>query len=68
MNKSRLSWYKQKRLIELFVARTTARKAAKLAVVHRNTAALYFHRLRQLIYEHCDDAGLLEGETEADES
>ena len=68
MRKSRLSWYKQSRLIELFVAGTTARLAAQLVGVHRNTAAFYFHRLREIIYYHDEEAGLLEGEIEADES
>ena len=59
MRKSRLSKYKQGRLIEHFVAGTTARTAANLCGVHRNTAAYYFLRLREIIaYE-------LEGETEA---
>ena len=50
MKKSRLSQYKQQKLIELFVAGVTARTAAGLAGVHRNTAAYYFSRLRLLVY------------------
>ena len=57
MRKSRLSQHKQNKLIELFVAGVTARTAAELVNVNKNTAAFYFHRLR-----------LLEGEIEADES
>ena len=68
MRKSRLSWYKQGRLIELFVAGTTDRLAAQLVGVHRNTAAFYFHHLREIIYYRDEEAGLLEGEIEADES
>ncbi|WP_027948702.1 IS1595 family transposase [Haliea salexigens] len=68
MRKSRLSWYKQSRLIELFVAGTTARTAAQLVGVNKTTASYYFHRLRQLIYEHSEHLELLEGEVEADES
>lgn len=68
MRKSRLSTYKQNRLIELFVAGVTARVAAKLVCVNKTTAAYYFHRLRLLIYQYSDEAGLLEGEIEADES
>ena len=45
MRKSRLSQHKQGRLIENFVAGTTARTAASLCGVHRNTAAYYFLRL-----------------------
>ncbi|MGL4168610.1 IS1595 family transposase, partial [Morganella morganii] len=52
MRKSRLSQYKQARLLELFIAGSTARIAAELVGVHRNTAAYYFHRLRVLIAEH----------------
>lgn len=54
--------------IELFVAGTTARTAASLVGVNKTTASYYFHRLRQLIYDHSDDAGLLSGEIEVDES
>ena len=68
MRKSRLSWYKQNRLIEFFVAGTTARVAAPLVGVHRNTAAFYFHRLREIIFYRDNEAGLFEGEIEADES
>ncbi len=68
MRKSRLSQYKQNRLIELFVAGTTARTAASLVGVNKSTASYYFHRLRQLIYEGAEDVGLLTGEIEVDES
>ncbi|NJD85513.1 IS1595 family transposase, partial [Candidatus Erwinia dacicola] len=43
MRKSRLSQYKQERLLEQFIAGSTARIAAELVGVHRNTAAYYFH-------------------------
>ena len=68
MRKSRLSWHKQSRLIELFIARSTARTSAQLIRVNKSTAAYYFHRLRELIYHHSEDVGLLEGEIEVDES
>lgn len=59
MRKSRISQAKQDRLIEHFIAGTTARTAASLVGVHRNSAAFYFHRLREVIaYE-------LEAESEA---
>ena len=38
MRKSRLSWYRQKRLIELFVAGTTARTTSSLVGVNKTTA------------------------------
>ena len=59
MRQSRLSQYKQDRLIEHFVAGSTARTAASLVGVNRKTAAYYFLRLRKII--------LLELEREADE-
>jgi transposase len=68
MRKSRLSKYKQTRLIELFVAGATARTAASLVGVNKSTSSYYFHRLRELIYRNDDDAGLLAGEIEIDES
>ena len=68
MRKSRLSWYKQERLIELFVAGSTARTASSLIGVNKTTASYYFHRLRMLIYCHSEHLELLEGEVEADES
>ncbi len=68
MRKSRLSWYKQARLIELFVAGSTARTAAILVGVNKNTSSYYFQRLRELIYEKSEHLELLEGEVEVDES
>ena len=65
--KSRLSAHKQSDLIKLFVAGSTARAAAEIIGINKNTATTYFMRLRQLIslklpgYE-------LSGEVEADES
>jgi len=70
MRKSRLSQYKQDRLVEHFVAGTTARTAASLCGVNRKTAALYFLRLREIIaYElEAETANMLGGEIEVDES
>ena len=68
MRRSRLSRYKQSKLIELFVAGVTARTAAQLVGVNKNTAAYYFHRLRLLIYQNSSHLEMLEGEIEADES
>ena len=65
MRKSRLSQYKQKRLIELFVAGSTARTSASLVGVNKTTA---FHRLRELIYKHSEHLELFDGEIEVDES
>ena len=68
MRKSRLSEYKQKRLIELFVAGSTARTAASLVGVNSKTAVYYFQRLREIIYLHNDTSEQFAGEVEVDES
>jgi len=68
MRKSRLSTYKQDRLIEHFVSGSTARTAAELINVNKTTAAYYFHRLRKIIALECKNAALLSGEFEVDES
>ena len=68
MRKSRLSKHKQERLIEHFVAGTTARTASSLVGVNKSTAAYYFHRLRLLIYKASEDSNPFTGEVEVDES
>jgi len=68
MRKSRLSSYKQNRLIELFVAGATARTASALVGVNKTTASYYFLRLRQLIYDSSEHLEMFSGEVEADES
>ena len=68
MRKSRLSQYKQSRLIELFIAGTTARTTASLVSVNTKTAIYYFQRLREVIYHHSNTLEKLEGEIEVDES
>lgn len=49
LTRCRISKNKQIRLLELFVAQVTARTAADLVGVHRNSAALYYHKLRHHI-------------------
>ena len=70
MQKSRLSTVKQNKLIEHFVAGTTARCAADLVAVNRKTAAYYYHRLREIIaFKLSQEANeFLSGEIEVDES
>ena len=68
IRKSRLSRGQQERLVEHFVAGTTARTTAVLVGVNKSTAAYYFHRLRQLIYQASEDATPFSGEVEVDES
>ena len=65
--KSRLSIHKQSRLIEHFVAGTTARAASQIIGVQHNTAATFYMRLRQLIADKLPSYEL-SGEVEADES
>lgn len=68
MRRSRLSRYKQQRLIELFVAGSTARTAASLVAVNAKTAVYYFHRLRELIHQFDESVEKFTGEIELDES
>ena len=70
MRKSRLSKIIQKRLIEHFVAGTTARCAAELVGVNRNTATYYYQRLREIISQQLEKESeeVFKGEIEVDES
>lgn len=70
MRKSRINQVKQARLIEHFVAGTTARTAAVLVGVNKSTAAYYFQRLRELIALHLEQEAheVFGGEIEVDES
>jgi len=49
LRRSRLDSAQTRRLLEHFVAGTTARTAAELVGVNRNTATRFYHRLRTLI-------------------
>ncbi len=70
MRKSRLNQQKQARLIEHFVAGTTARCTADLIGVNRNTAAYYFRRLREMIAYELEQVSheVFDGEIEVDDS
>ncbi|AEE87308.1 Insertion element IS1016 transposase [Francisella cf. novicida Fx1] len=68
MRRSRLSSYKQEKLIELFIAGSTARTASELVSVNKTTASYYFHRLRLLIYQNSAHLEMFAGEIEVDES
>jgi len=68
MRKSRLSKAKQDRLMEHFVAGSTARTASALVGVNKTTASYYFHRLREIIYQATEDETPFHGEIEVDES
>lgn len=67
IRRTRLSPYKQGTLLKLFVAGATARAAAEIIGVHRNTAAEFYLRLRKLIAGKLPSYHLA-GEIEADES
>ena len=70
MRKSRLSQTKQAKLIEHFVAGTTARCAASLVGVNKMTAAYYYQRLREIISLQIERESheVFGGEIEVDES
>ena len=70
MRKSRISVYKQDRLIEHFVSGSTARTAAALVGVNKTTAAYFFHRLREIIVFEIEQESheVFDGEIEVDES
>jgi transposase len=68
MRKSRLSRQQQGKLMEHFVAGTTARTAAGLVRVNKTAAAYYYHRLQDLIYQAIEEATPFTGEIEVDES
>ena len=70
MRKSRLSTYKQDRLIEHFVSGSTALTAASLCAVNRKTAAFFFLRLREIIALELEteSEAMFGGEVEVDES
>ena len=68
--RSRLRASIQIELIKYFCAGVTARSAAELTGINRNSAILFFHKLREVIFEQLalETAELLGGEIEVDES
>jgi transposase len=67
---SKFSPRQQGELIKLFIVGSTARTAAELVGIHRNSAALYFRKLRELIAAHQEREmrQAFGGEVEIDES
>ena len=65
--KSRLSGKLRGKLTEMFVAGATARAAAEITGVNRNTVRVFYQRLRKLIASKLPSYEL-SGEVEADES
>ncbi len=70
MRKSRLSRYKQGRLIEHFVSGSTARTAALLVGINKSISAYFYHRLREIIAYELEQESheVFDGEIEVDES
>ena len=70
MRKSRLSHYKQDRLIEHFVSGSTSLTAARLCGVNRKTSSYFFLRLRETIALELEveSEAMFGGEIEVDES
>ncbi|MGG5821979.1 IS1595 family transposase [Falsiroseomonas sp. HW251] len=66
--RSRLSRSVQERLLEYFVAGTPARTAAELLGIHRNSAILFYHKLREVIWARTREGHPFGGEVEVDES
>jgi transposase len=66
--KTKLTKKQMEKLMEHFVAGTTARTAAELVGVNRNTSTKFFRRFREIIASNIEDNSLLEGEIEVDES
>jgi len=68
--RSRLPVSIQIELIRHFVAGASARSAAEICVVNRNTAVLFFHKLREIIADNLavEAPALMAGEIEVDES
>ena len=57
-------------LIKYFSAGLTARSVAEFTGLNRNTAILFFHKLRETIHEEIvgDQPSIMSGEIEVDES
>jgi len=70
MRKSRLNQHKQDRLLEHFVAGTTARCAALRVGVSFKTSAYYFYRLGEIItyYREREADTVFSGEIDVDEN
>lgn len=68
--RSRLSRSIQIELIKYFCAGVTARSAAELSGVNRNTAILFFYKLRETIHDKIvnEEPPMMAGEIELDES
>ena len=70
ITRCKLSKKVQLRLLEFFTAQVTARTAADLLDIQPNTAALFYHKIRLVMYYHLSLQAdeLFDGEVELDES
>jgi len=69
LKRCRLRDKEQKRLLEFFVLEVTARAAADLMGIQANTAALFYHKVREMITGNLEiEASEFGGEIELDES
>lgn len=68
--RSSLRWAVQEELIKYFCTGVTARAASEVSGVNRNTAILFYHKLRKVIFEDLatEVPELLAGEVEVDEN
>jgi transposase len=66
----KLSKKTQHKLLEFFVLQVTARSAADMLCIQANTAALFYHKIRQVIWARLELQAeeMLGGEIELDES
>lgn len=66
---SRLKQVQLQKLLEFFVAGVTARTAAELVGINRNSANLFYNKLRTIIVHFMKlESTFLHGEVEVDES
>jgi transposase len=68
IRRCKIDSYKQNRLLEMFVGGVPARTAAELVGVHRHSATLYYHKIRQMIACELEDESPFCGEVEVNES
>jgi transposase len=70
LKRSKLTPRQTAELVKFFVAGTTARTAAELVGVNRNTATAFFTKLRTMIADHQEreQRDAFDGEVEIDES
>jgi len=66
--RTKLSNWKVQQLLELFIAEVTARRAAERVGVSKDTAALFYRKIRGVIARRLKQETPFAGEVEIDES